>query len=120
MALFVRWFGKFIKKKGYGARRRRSSSKRKEERRCYKCGSIDHLIADCPHNDDNDKSNKDKKKDDKEGKKITFKKKKGHAYCVSRIPMDQVIVKKRSNKSHLQTSPCSIIMLHGQGPKCTI
>ena len=82
MALFVRWFGKFIKKKGYGARRRRSSSKRKEERRCYKCGSIDHLIADCPHNDDNDKSNKDKKKDDKEGKKITFKKKKGHAYCV--------------------------------------
>ena len=82
MALFVRWFGKFIKNKGYGARRRRSSSKRKEERRCYKCGSIDHLIADWPHNDDNDKSNKDKKKDDKEGKKITFKKKKGHAYCV--------------------------------------
>ena len=34
--------------------------------------------ADCPHNDENDnKSNKDK-----EGKKMTFKKKKGHAYCV--------------------------------------
>ena len=82
MALFVRWFGKFIKKKGYVARRRRSSSKRKEERRCYKCGSIDHLIADWPHNDDNDKSNKDKKKDDKEGKKMIFKEKKGHAYCV--------------------------------------
>ena len=82
MALFVYWFGKFIKKKGYVARRRRSSSKRKEESRCYKCGSIDHLIADCPHNGDNDKSNKDNKKDDKEGKKMTFKKKKGHAYCV--------------------------------------
>jgi len=58
MALFVRWFGKFIKKKGYGARRRRSSSKRKEERRCYECGDIGHLTDNCPKKE---KSSKDEK-----------------------------------------------------------
>jgi hypothetical protein len=55
MALFVKRFGKFMVKKGYRARRKRSSSKNKEEsRRCFKCGSKDHLIAQCPYNSDND------------------------------------------------------------------
>ena len=46
MALFVKRFGKFMVKKGYRARRKKSSSKNKEEsRRCFKCGSKDHLIA---------------------------------------------------------------------------
>jgi hypothetical protein len=58
MTLFVRRFGKCLKKKGYVCRRSRSSSKRKEEVRCYKCGSQDHLIADGPKNDDNDKKGK--------------------------------------------------------------
>ncbi|XP_066333600.1 uncharacterized protein [Miscanthus floridulus] len=87
MALFVRRFDKFIKKKGYGARRRKASSKNKEElRRCFKCKSKEHLIEDCPYNSDNDDDNKkDKKKEKKENeKKMTLKKKKmGHSYCVT-------------------------------------
>ena len=54
MTLFVKRFGKFMVKKGYRARRKKSSSKNKEEsRRCFKCGSKDHLIAQCPYNSDN-------------------------------------------------------------------
>ena len=46
MALFVKRFGKFMVKKGYRARRKKSSFKNKEEsRRCFKCGSKDHLVA---------------------------------------------------------------------------
>ena len=49
MALFVKRFGKFMMKKGYRARRKKSSSRNKDEpRRCFKCGSKDHLIAQCP------------------------------------------------------------------------
>ena len=81
MALFVKRFGKFMVKKGYRARRKKSSSKNKEEsRRCFKCGSKDHLVAQCPYNSDND-DDKNKKKDKKEKKekkdKTLFKKKKG-------------------------------------------
>jgi hypothetical protein len=46
MALFVKRFGKFMVKKGYHARRNKSLSKNKEEsRRCFKCGSKDHLVG---------------------------------------------------------------------------
>ena len=46
MALFVKRFDKFMVKKGYRARRKKFSSKNKEElRRCFKCGSKDHLVA---------------------------------------------------------------------------
>ena len=46
MTLFVERFGKFIVKKGYRAIRKTSSSKNKEEsRRCFKCESKDHLVA---------------------------------------------------------------------------
>jgi hypothetical protein len=42
-------------KKGYRARRKKSSSKnKKESRRCFKYGSKDHLVAQCPFNSDND------------------------------------------------------------------
>ncbi|XP_066333764.1 protein pxr-1-like [Miscanthus floridulus] len=84
MTLFVCRFGKFMKK-CYGARRRKAPSKNKEEpRRCFKCKSKDHPIMDCPYNSDDDEKNdkKDKKKDKKD-KKMTFKKKKGHSYCVT-------------------------------------
>ena len=44
MALFVRKMGKFMKKKGYGARKRRDHTKSKEYvRRCYNCKSPDHV-----------------------------------------------------------------------------
>ena len=70
MALFVKRFGKFMVKKGYHARRKKSSSKNKEEvRRCFKCNSKDHLIAECPYNSDNDDDYKKSKKKDKKEKK---------------------------------------------------
>ena len=75
MALFVKRFGKFMMKKGYRARRKKSSSKNKEEsRRCFKCGSKGHLIAQCLCNSNNDDDDKKSKKDKKD--KMTFKKKK--------------------------------------------
>ena len=91
MALFVKRFGKFMVKKGYHARRKKSSSKNKEEsKRCFKCGSKDHLVAQCPYNSDNDDDKKNNKKDKKEKKekknKMTFKKKKGGSYVVTVTP----------------------------------
>jgi hypothetical protein len=86
MALFVKRFGKFIVKKSYHARRKKSSSKNKEEsRRCFKYGSKDHLVAQCPYNSDNDYDNKKSKKKEKKEKKdkMTFKKKKGGSYVVT-------------------------------------
>ena len=66
MALFVRKMGKFMKKKGYGARKRRDHTKSKEYvRRCYNCKSLDHVIADCPYNSDNDEDEKNKHKKEK-------------------------------------------------------
>jgi hypothetical protein len=93
MTLFVKRFGKFMVKKGYHARRKKSSSKNKEElRRCFKCGSKDHLVAQCPYNSNNDDDNKKSKKKDKKEKKekkdkMTIKKKKkkkkGGSYVVT-------------------------------------
>ncbi|XP_066333937.1 uncharacterized protein [Miscanthus floridulus] len=66
LALFVRRFGKFMNKKGYGARKKRDQSKNKKfTRRCYKCRSKDHLIGDCPYNSDNDDDDKKKGKKEK-------------------------------------------------------
>jgi hypothetical protein len=77
MALLVRQMGKFMKKRGYGARKRRDHMK-EHVRLCYKCKSPDHIIADCPYNIDNEEDEKKKKEEDKEKKekKMTFKKKK--------------------------------------------
>ena len=91
MALFVRKMGKFMKKKGYGARKRRDHTKKKEYvRRCYNCKSPDHVVANCPYNSDNDEDEKKKHKEDKKEKKekkekrMTFqKKKKGGGYVVT-------------------------------------
>jgi hypothetical protein len=85
----VKRFGKFMMEKGYHARRKQSSSRNKDEaRRCFKCGSKDHLVAQCPYNSENkDDDKKGKKKDKKEKKekdKKTFKmKKKGGSYVVT-------------------------------------
>ena len=71
MALFVRKIGKFMKK-GYGARKRRDYNK-EYVRRCYKYKSLDHIVADCPYNSDNDEDEKKhKEKKEKKEKKMTF------------------------------------------------
>jgi hypothetical protein len=71
MALFVRKFGKFMKKKGYGARKRRDNKSKEYVRRCYNCKSLNHIATDCPYNSDNDEDEKKQKKEKKE-KKMTF------------------------------------------------
>jgi hypothetical protein len=65
MALFVKQFGKFIKKKGYRARRRKNSSKKNEQTmRCFRCHSKDHLIAKYPYDSgDEDAIKKEWKKE---------------------------------------------------------
>ena len=80
--LFVRKMGKFMKKKGYGARKRRDHNK-EYVRRCYKCNSSDHIVADCPYNSDNDEDEKKQQKKEKKEKKMTFQKKKGGGYVVT-------------------------------------
>ena len=74
----MRKFGKMMKKKGYGARKRRDHFKNKEYvRLCYKCKSLNHVVADCPYNSDNEDNEKKKSKKDKKEKKekkMTFKK----------------------------------------------
>ena len=86
MALLVRKMGKFMNKKGYGVRKRRDHNK-EYVRRCYKCKSPNHIIADCSYNSDNDEDKKKKHKKDKKEKKekkMTFqKKKKGRGYVVT-------------------------------------
>jgi hypothetical protein len=75
MAFLVRKIGKFMRKRGYGARKRRDHMK-EYVRLCYKCKSSDHIIADCPYNSDNEVDEKKKKdKKEKKEKKMTFKKK---------------------------------------------
>ncbi|XP_066324285.1 uncharacterized protein [Miscanthus floridulus] len=88
LALFVRKFGKIKKKKGCGARKRRDHFKNKEYvRLCYKCKSLDHVVADYPYNSDNEDNEKKKckkEKKEKKEKKMTFKKnKKGGSYVVT-------------------------------------
>jgi hypothetical protein len=83
MALFVRKFRKFMKKKGYGARKERDDNNSKEYvRRYYNCKSPDHITADCPYNSDNDEDEKKQQKEKKE-KNMTFQKKKGGGYVVT-------------------------------------
>jgi hypothetical protein len=82
--------GKFMKKGGYGARKRRDHMK-EHVRLCYKCKILDHIVADCPYNSDNEEDEKKSKKKDKKEKekekekekKMTFKKKKGSGYVVT-------------------------------------
>jgi hypothetical protein len=59
MTLFVRKMGKFMRKKGYGARKRRDHNK-EYVKRCYKYKSLDHVVVDCPYTSDNDEGEKKK------------------------------------------------------------
>ncbi|XP_066311128.1 uncharacterized protein [Miscanthus floridulus] len=88
MALFVKNFSKFMKKKGYKSRKRRDNFKNKDQvRRCFRCKSKDHILADCPYNSDNEEDEKKKEKEkEKKEKKMSFKKKKkkiGGSYVVT-------------------------------------
>ena len=77
MALFMRKFGKFMKKKGYGARKRRDNFNGK------------NLMADCPYDTNSDSDQEEKKREkkdkkDKKEKKLSLKKsKKGGGYVVT-------------------------------------
>jgi hypothetical protein len=113
MALFVKRFGKFMVKKGYRARRKKSSSKNKEEsRRCFKCGSKDHLIAQCPYNSDNDDDDKKSKKKDKKEKKekkgkMTIKKKKRvvHMWSLGIVMLPHVMMTRPPRRKVIQALP---------------
>jgi hypothetical protein len=50
MALLVQKMGRFMKKRGYGARKRRDHMKSREML-CYNCNSPDHVVAKCPYED---------------------------------------------------------------------
>jgi hypothetical protein len=79
--------GRFIKKRGYGARKRRDFMKAKEVL-CYNCNSPDHVVAKCPYEDkryhNGELKLKKNKKEKKEKKSFTInKKKKGGSYVVT-------------------------------------
>jgi Zinc knuckle len=81
MALFVRRFKRFMKKKKGFSRRGQSSKKGSlDERKCFKCDESGHIAINCP----NKKKNKNKDDDEKKMKKKFFKNKKkgGKAYLV--------------------------------------
>jgi hypothetical protein len=72
VALFIRKYKKGLKREGYKFAKRKFPNKLK--RKCYNCGSTDHLIAECPYENKEDKKDKKKKaykKDDKTHHKKT-------------------------------------------------
>jgi hypothetical protein len=90
IALLVHKMGRFMKKKGYGAKKRRDTMKAKIL--CYNCNSPDHIVVDCPYEDKRfhngdlklKKNKKDKIEKKKAKKSFTFnKKKKGGGYVVT-------------------------------------
>jgi hypothetical protein len=78
LALFVKKFNKFMRKKK-GQPRRGQTSRRNafNDRKCFECGEPGHIAMNCPS-----KKNKGKDGDDKKKKKLYHKKKDGKAYLV--------------------------------------
>jgi hypothetical protein len=78
VALFVKKFNKFMRKKK-GQPRRGQTSRRSafNDRKCFECGKPSHIVMNCPS-----KKNKGKVGDDKNKKKFYHKKKDGKAYLV--------------------------------------
>jgi hypothetical protein len=78
LALFVKKFNKFMRKKK-GQPRRGQTSRRNDfnDRKCFESGEPGHIAMNCPS-----KKNKGKDGDDKKKKKFYHKKKDGKAYLV--------------------------------------
>jgi hypothetical protein len=109
--------GQFMKKKGHSARKRRDHNK-EYVRRCYKCKSKGHVVADCPYNSNNDEDEKKKEKKEKKknDKKMTFKKNKKGDDCVVTWDSDASLdsnddKKSMKNLRHLQVSPSTTSLL---------
>jgi hypothetical protein len=80
MALFVRRFRQFVKKKNYGKKGQLSKKNPFGDKKCFECGELGHTIINCPNKKD-DKNKKYKKQDDKK-KKFLKKRRNGQAYYV--------------------------------------
>jgi hypothetical protein len=78
LALFVKKFNKFMRKKK-GQPRRGQTNRRNafNDRKCFECGEPGHIAISCPS-----KKNKGKDGDDKKKKKFFHKKRDGKAYLV--------------------------------------
>jgi hypothetical protein len=78
LALFVKKFNKFMRKKKGQPRRGQTSRKNAfNDRKCFECGEPGHITMNCPS-----KKNKGKDGDDKKKRKFYHKKKDGKAYLV--------------------------------------
>jgi hypothetical protein len=80
MALFIKKFNKFIKKRRPYKGERKVNPRLK--RMCYNCGKNGHFIAQCPYERKKEDNNKRKKFDNcyEKDKKYTKKKSNGQAY----------------------------------------
>ena len=56
MGLFIKNFGKGIKKHGYKLVKKKFP--RKKKRTCFGCGSTEHIVAECPLKDQDEQERK--------------------------------------------------------------
>ena len=92
-----------MKKKGYRASRKKSSSKKNDHSiRCFRCHSMDNLIAKCPYDsDDEDAIKKERKKQKKkQEKKEGSNKKKGDAHVATWDSDDSSDDERTKKKGH--------------------
>jgi hypothetical protein len=81
IALFVRRFRRFMKKRNYGKKGQSSKMYPFGDHKCFECGELGHIIINCPNKKD-DNNKKDNRDDDKKKKKNLKKKRNGQAYYV--------------------------------------